>query len=71
MFYKRGQRTDSWVLQEGNQRGGRDERLDPAATSYSIHGVQMILAPTSATRCSACSTMDLWAAADQRARGFP
>ncbi|MFT3963142.1 pyruvate dehydrogenase (acetyl-transferring), homodimeric type [Propionivibrio sp.] len=69
MFYKESKTGQ--VLQEGiNEAGGVCDWI-AAATSYSVHGVQMIPFYIFYSMFGFQRTMDLcWAAADQRARGF-
>ena len=69
MFYKESKTGQ--VLQEGiNEAGGLCDWI-AAATSYSVHGVQMIPFYIFYSMFGFQRTMDLcWAAADQRARGF-
>ena len=69
MFYKESK--DGQVLQEGINEAGAMSDWIAAATSYSIHGVQMIPFYICYSMFGLQRTMDLcWAAADQRARGF-
>jgi pyruvate dehydrogenase E1 component len=69
MFYKESK--DGQVLQEGINEAGAMSDWIAAATSYSVHGVQMIPFFVCYSMFGLQRTMDLcWAAADQRARGF-
>ncbi len=69
MFYKESK--DGQVLQEGINEAGAMSDWIAAATSYSVHGVQMIPFYICYSMFGLQRTMDLcWAAADQRARGF-
>ena len=69
MFYKESKTGQ--VLQEGINEAGAMSDWIAAATSYSVHGVQMIPFYICYSMFGLQRTMDLyWAAADQRARGF-
>ncbi|MFZ4536967.1 pyruvate dehydrogenase (acetyl-transferring), homodimeric type [Propionivibrio sp.] len=69
MFYKESK--DGQVLQEGINESGAMSDWIAAATSYSVHGEQMIPFYICYSMFGLQRTMDLyWAAADQRARGF-
>ncbi len=69
MFYKESK--DGQILQEGINEAGAMADWIAAATSYSNHGVQMIPVYVFYSMFGLQRTMDLvWAAADQRARGF-
>ena len=69
MFYKESK--DGQVLQEGINEAGAMSDWIAAATSYSVHGVQMIPFYICYSMFGLQRTMDLcWAAGDQRARGF-
>ena len=69
MFYKESK--NGQVLQEGINEAGAMSDWIAAATSYSVHGVQMIPFYICYSMFGFQRTMDLcWAAADQRARGF-
>ena len=69
MFYKESK--NGQVLQEGINEAGAMCDWIAAATSYSVHGVQMIPFYIFYSMFGFQRTMDLcWAAADQRARGF-
>ncbi len=69
MFYKESKTGQ--ILQEGiNEAGGMADWI-AAATSYSTHGVQMLPVYIFYSMFGLQRTMDfIWAAADQRARGF-
>ena len=69
MFYKESKTGQ--ILQEGiNEAGGMADWI-AASTSYSNHGVQMLPVYIFYSMFGMQRTMDLvWAAADQRARGF-
>lgn len=69
MFYKESK--SGQVLQEGINEAGAMSDWIAAATSYSVHNVQMIPFYICYSMFGFQRTMDLcWAAADQRARGF-
>jgi len=69
MFYKESK--DGQVLQEGINEAGAMSDWIAAATSYSVHGEQMIPFYICYSMFGLQRTMDLyWAAGDQRARGF-
>ena len=69
MFYKESKTGQ--VLQEGINEAGAMADWIAAATSYSVHNLQMIPFFISYSMFGFQRTMDLcWAAADQRARGF-
>ena len=69
MFYKESK--SGQVLQEGINESGAMSDWIAAATSYSVHNVQMIPFYICYSMFGLQRTMDLcWAAADQRARGF-
>ncbi|CAG0996552.1 pyruvate dehydrogenase E1 component [Rhodocyclaceae bacterium] len=69
MFYKESK--DGQILQEGINEAGAMADWIAAATSYSTHGVQTIPVYVFYSMFGLQRTMDLvWAAADQRARGF-
>jgi pyruvate dehydrogenase E1 component len=69
MFYKESK--DGQILQDGINEAGAMADWIAAATSYSVHGVQMIPVYVFYSMFGMQRTMDLvWAAADQRARGF-
>ncbi|HRF74706.1 MAG TPA: pyruvate dehydrogenase (acetyl-transferring), homodimeric type, partial [Accumulibacter sp.] len=69
MFYKES--IDGQVLQEGINEAGAMSDWIAAATSYSVHGVQMIPFYICYSMFGFQRVMDLcWAAGDQRARGF-
>ena len=69
MFYKESKTGQ--VLQEGINEAGAMSDWIAAATSYSVHGVQMIPFYICYSMFGFQRTMDLcWAAGDQRARGF-
>ncbi|MDR3221265.1 MAG: pyruvate dehydrogenase (acetyl-transferring), homodimeric type, partial [Candidatus Accumulibacter sp.] len=69
MFYKESKTGQ--VLQEGINEAGAMSDWIAAATSYSIHGVQMIPFYICYSMFGFQRTLDLcWAAGDQRARGF-
>ncbi|WP_263770581.1 pyruvate dehydrogenase (acetyl-transferring), homodimeric type [Propionivibrio soli] len=69
MFYKESK--NGQVLQEGISEAGAMSDWIAAATSYSVHGEQMIPFYICYSMFGLQRTMDLyWAAADQRARGF-
>ena len=69
MFYKESKTGQ--VLQEGINEAGAMADWIAAATSYSVHGVQMIPFYICYSMFGLQRTMDLcWAAADQRSRGF-
>ncbi|MFZ3222436.1 MAG: pyruvate dehydrogenase (acetyl-transferring), homodimeric type [Rugosibacter sp.] len=69
MFYKESK--DGQILQDGINEAGAMADGIAAATSYSVHGVQMIPVYVFYSMFGMQRTMDLvWAAADQRARGF-
>jgi pyruvate dehydrogenase E1 component len=69
MFYK--ETKDGQILQEGINEAGAMADWIAAATSYSTHGVQTIPVYVFYSMFGLQRTMDLvWAAADQRARGF-
>lgn len=69
MFYKESKTGQ--VLQEGINEAGAMSDWIAAATSYSVHGVQMIPFYICYSMFGFQRVMDLcWAAADQRARGF-
>jgi pyruvate dehydrogenase E1 component len=69
MFYKESKTGQ--ILQEGiNEAGGMADWI-AAATAYSTHGVQMLPVYIFYSMFGMQRTMDfIWAAADQRARGF-
>ena len=69
MFYKESKTGQ--LLQEGINEAGAMSDWIAAATSYSVHGVQMIPFYICYSMFGFQRTMDLcWAAGDQRARGF-
>ncbi len=69
MFSKESK--DGQILQEGINEAGAMADWIAAATSYSTHGVQTIPVYVFYSMFGLQRTMDLvWAAADQRARGF-
>jgi pyruvate dehydrogenase E1 component len=69
MFYK--ETKDGQILQEGINEAGAMADWIAAATAYSTHGVQTIPVYVFYSMFGLQRTMDLvWAAADQRARGF-
>jgi pyruvate dehydrogenase E1 component len=69
MFYK--EMKQGQILQEGINEAGAMADWIAAATSYSTHGVQTIPVYVFYSMFGFQRTMDLiWAAADQRARGF-
>ena len=69
MFYK--ETTTGQILQEGINEAGAMADWIAAGTAYSTHGVQMIPVYVFYSMFGLQRTMDLvWAAADQRARGF-
>jgi pyruvate dehydrogenase E1 component len=69
MFYKESK--DGQILQEGINEAGAMADWIAAATAYSTHGVQTIPVYVFYSMFGLQRTMDLvWAAADQRARGF-
>ncbi|MDR2113097.1 MAG: pyruvate dehydrogenase (acetyl-transferring), homodimeric type, partial [Candidatus Accumulibacter sp.] len=69
MFYKESKTGQ--VLQEGINEAGAMSDWIAAATSYSVHGVQMIPFYICYSMFGFQRVMDLcWAAGDQRARGF-
>jgi len=69
MFYKESK--DGQVMQDGINEAGAMSDWIAAATSYSVHGEQMIPFYICYSMFGLQRTMDLyWAAADQRARGF-
>ena len=69
MFYKEAR--DGQILQDGINEAGATADWIAAATSYSVHGVQMIPVYVFYSMFGMQRTMDLiWAAGDQRARGF-
>ncbi len=69
MFYKESETGQ--VLQEGINEAGAMADWIAAATSYSVHNVQMIPFYLCYSMFGLQRTMDLvWAAADQRSRGF-
>ncbi len=69
MFYKESKTGQ--VLQEGINEAGAMSDWIAAATSYSVHNVQMIPFYICYSMFGFQRTMDLcWAAADQRSRGF-
>ena len=69
MFYKESKTGQ--ILQEGINEAGALADWIAAATSYSTHGVQMLPVYICYSMFGMQRTMDLvWAAADQRARGF-
>ncbi|SMB32217.1 pyruvate dehydrogenase, decarboxylase component E1, thiamin-binding [Sterolibacterium denitrificans] len=69
MFYKESKTGQ--ILQEGINEAGAMADWIAAATSYSTHGVQMLPVYIFYSMFGMQRTMDLiWAAADQRARGF-
>ncbi|GHU04333.1 pyruvate dehydrogenase E1 component [Betaproteobacteria bacterium] len=69
MFYKESKTGQ--VLQEGINEAGAMSDWIAAATSYSIHNVQMIPFYICYSMFGLQRTLDLcWAAGDQRARGF-
>ncbi len=69
MFYKESKTGQ--VLQEGINEAGAMSDWIAAATSYSVHGVQMIPFYICYSMFGLQRTLDLcWAAGDQRARGF-
>ena len=69
MFYKESKTGQ--ILQEGINEAGALADWIAAATSYSTHGVQMLPIYIFYSMFGMQRTMDLvWAAADQRARGF-
>jgi pyruvate dehydrogenase E1 component len=69
MFYKESK--DGQILQDGINEAGAMADWIAAATSYSVHGVQMIPVYVFYSMFGMQRTMDLvWAAGDQRARGF-
>jgi pyruvate dehydrogenase E1 component len=69
MFYKESKTGQ--VLQEGINEAGAMSDWIAAATSYSVHGVQMIPFYICYSMFGFQRTLDLcWAAGDQRARGF-
>lgn len=69
MFYKESQTGQ--ILQEGINEAGAMSDWIAAATSYSVHGVQMIPFYICYSMFGLQRTMDLvWAAGDQRSRGF-
>ncbi|MBS1228887.1 MAG: 2-oxo-acid dehydrogenase subunit, homodimeric type [Proteobacteria bacterium] len=69
MFYKESK--NGQVLQEGINEAGAMSDWIAAATSYSVHGEQMIPFYICYSMFGLQRTMDLyWAAGDQRARGF-
>jgi pyruvate dehydrogenase E1 component len=69
MFYK--EMKQGQILQEGINEAGAMADWIAAATSYSTHGVQTIPVYVFYSMFGLQRTMDLvWAAADQRARGF-
>jgi pyruvate dehydrogenase E1 component len=69
MFYK--EMKQGQILQEGINEAGAMADWIAAATAYSTHGVQTIPVYVFYSMFGLQRTMDLvWAAADQRARGF-
>ena len=69
MFYKESERGQ--VLQEGINEAGAVADWIAAATSYSVHGVQMVPFFISYSMFGLQRTLDLvWAAGDARSRGF-
>ena len=69
MFYKESKTGQ--ILQEGINEAGAMSDWIAAATSYSVHGVQMIPFYICYSMFGLQRTMDLaWAAGDQRSRGF-
>jgi pyruvate dehydrogenase E1 component len=69
MFHKESK--DGQVMQDGINEAGAMSDWIAAATSYSVHGEQMIPFYICYSMFGLQRTMDLyWAAADQRARGF-
>jgi len=69
MFYKESR--DGQILEEGINEAGATSDWIAAATSYSVHDVIMIPFYIFYSMFGFQRTMDLiWAAGDQRARGF-